>query len=65
MNQKTILNYAIYTPQSKRGFHFDVSPKMEIFNKNHVPGPSYYDHNNIMKHLKNKKFFHTNDNIWI
>lgn len=63
--QKTILNYAIYTPQSKRGFHFDVSPKMEIFNKNHVPGPSYYDHNNIMKHLKNKKFFHTNDNIWI
>lgn len=65
--QREILKYAMFSPKSKKGFTFDLSPRGNIFTKNHVPGPSYYDHNNILSYLKSKKVnFHSKDStIWL
>lgn len=65
--QREMLKYAMFTPKGKKGFTFDLSPRGNIFTKNHVPGPSYYDHNNILSYLKNKKInFHSkNSTIWL
>ena len=64
--------FRVFEPQVKGGkcFAFSPSPKESYFtslvNSKHVPGPCYYNHNNILENTKQKKSFHINNNdIWL
>ena len=64
--------FRVFEPQVKSGkcFAFSPSPKESYFtslvNSRHVPGPCYYNHNNILESTKQKKSFHINNNdIWL
>jgi hypothetical protein len=58
--------YSIQKGKVNKGFALNNEPKFKTINKKHVPGPCYYNCENIIKSMKNKKNFHTKiKDFWI
>ena len=61
-----IYEYSNQKENVNKGFALNNEPKFKNYNINHVPGPCYYNYENIIKSIKNKKSFHTKiKDFWI
>ena len=61
-----IYEYSNQKENVNKGFALNNEPKFKNYNINHVPGPCYYNYENIIKSIKNKKSFHSKiKDFWI
>lgn len=61
-----LYEYSNQKENVNKGFALNNEPKFKSYNINHVPGPCYYNYENIIKSMKNKKSYHTKiKDFWI